>query len=251
MEQTLAARWWQWLVTHSRANVSVQTLSAVVLVAGVAGFALSIALNGVTIKEPPRQLPPLIAPAPGLPLLELLPPSPPPAPTPRQDDTGTTLHAVGPVSTVLVTPKPKEGDNDRPALACLTAEARGLLGHIERRFGRVQVVSTCRPGAFIAGTRRPSLHRDGRAVDFEAPAGQKEAVVAWLIENHKAGGTMTYKHYSHIHVDIGAHFVSLQSGAQSGGRITSRKSRCCRARTRRVRYDDWSAMGLNRWGSPT
>ena len=34
----------------------------------------------------------------------------------------------------------------------------------------------------------------------------------WLIANHKAGGTMTYAGMSHVHVDIGTHFVALNSG---------------------------------------
>jgi hypothetical protein len=40
-------------------------------------------------------------------------------------------------------------------------------------------------------------------------------VVQWLIANHKTGGTMTYAGMSHIHVDVGQHFVALNSG---GGR---------------------------------
>jgi hypothetical protein len=38
--------------------------------------------------------------------------------------------------------------------------------------------------------------------------------VSWLIANHKSGGTMTYRGMSHIHVDIGYHFVSLGSGGR-------------------------------------
>ena len=97
---------------------------------------------------------------------------------------------------------------------CLTSSARALLGRIESQFGRVQVISTCRPGARIAGSGRISRHASGNAVDFNA-GGRKAAVVRWLIANHKAGGTMTYAGMSHIHVDIGYRFVSLNSG---GGR---------------------------------
>jgi uncharacterized protein YcbK (DUF882 family) len=98
---------------------------------------------------------------------------------------------------------------------CLTPAARALLGRIEAQFGRVQVVSTCRPGARIAGTGRISRHASGNAVDFNAPGGRKAAVVRWLIANHHSGGTMTYAGMAHIHVDIGPRFVSLNSG---GGR---------------------------------
>jgi uncharacterized protein YcbK (DUF882 family) len=97
---------------------------------------------------------------------------------------------------------------------CLTPAARALLGRIEAQFGAMQIISTCRPGARIAGSGRISRHASGNAIDFSA-GGRKGAVVRWLIANHKSGGTMTYSDMSHIHVDIGPHFVSL--GAYSGG----------------------------------
>ena len=96
---------------------------------------------------------------------------------------------------------------------CLTPAARALLGRIEAQFGAMQLISTCRPGARIAGSGRISRHASGNAVDFSA-GGRKGAVVRWLIANHKAGGTMTYSNMSHVHVDIGPHFVSL--GAHGG-----------------------------------
>lgn len=99
-----------------------------------------------------------------------------------------------------------------PSRTCLTPAARGLLARIEAEFGKIRVVSTCRPGAVIAGSGRPSRHASGNAVDFVAPAGKKSDVVRWLIANHRAGGVMTYARMSHIHVDIGRRFVSLASG---------------------------------------
>ena len=96
--------------------------------------------------------------------------------------------------------------------ACLTSEARALLGRIEARFGSVEIVSTCRPGAVIAGSGKPSKHRYGQAIDFNA-GGRKGAIVSWLIANHHSGGTMTYAGMSHIHVDVGYHFVSLNSAS--------------------------------------
>lgn len=92
--------------------------------------------------------------------------------------------------------------------SCLTAPARSLLSRIEQKFGPVQVISTCRPGARIAGTGKISRHASGNAVDFSA-GGRKGAILNWLIANHRSGGTMTYSHMNHIHVDIGPHFVSL------------------------------------------
>jgi Peptidase M15 len=96
---------------------------------------------------------------------------------------------------------------------CLTRETRNLLGRIESRFGRVQLISTCRPGARIATTGKVSKHASGQAIDFNPPSGKKQELVRWLIANHKSGGTMTYRDMSHIHVDIGYHFVSLGSAS--------------------------------------
>jgi len=94
---------------------------------------------------------------------------------------------------------------------CLTAPARALLERIEAKFGLVQLISTCRPGATIAGTGRPSKHASGDAIDFDAGS-RKEQIVEWLIANHRDGGTMTYPDLDHIHVDIGPHFVSIAGG---------------------------------------
>lgn len=98
---------------------------------------------------------------------------------------------------------------------CLTAAARGLLNRIEAQFGTVQLVSTCRPGATIRNTGRPSRHASGNAIDFNA-GGRKGAIVSWLRANHHNGGTMTYANMSHIHVDIGPRFVKLNFGGRRG-----------------------------------
>ena len=94
---------------------------------------------------------------------------------------------------------------------CLTAEVRALLDRVERQFGPVKTISTCRPGAFIAGTGHPSRHASGNAVDFLAGT-RKAAIVEWLIANHRDGGTMTYADMDHIHIDVGPHFVSIANG---------------------------------------
>jgi hypothetical protein len=111
--------------------------------------------------------------------------------------------------------------------ACLTSAARALLSRIEQNFGRMQIVSTCRPGARIRGTGRVSRHASGNAIDFNAGS-RKGAVIRWLIANHRSGGTMTYAGMSHIHVDIGYHFVSLSSGGRkrtaSRGKWSNRMS---------------------------
>lgn len=102
----------------------------------------------------------------------------------------------------------EEDDNPAAPRSCLTSAARDLLARIEAEFGNMRVVSTCRPGATIAGTGRPSRHANGNAVDFDA-GGRKAEILAWLIANHHDGGIMTYPAMDHVHVDIGSRFVSI------------------------------------------
>jgi uncharacterized protein YcbK (DUF882 family) len=92
--------------------------------------------------------------------------------------------------------------------SCLSSDARALLNQIEAKFGRVEIVSTCRRGARIATSGRRSKHASGEAIDFRV-SGRKRQVVQWLINNHSDGGTMTYNDMDHIHVDVGQHFVAL------------------------------------------
>ena len=107
---------------------------------------------------------------------------------------------------------------------CLVPAARALLARLEMRFGAVRVVSTCRRGAVIAGTRRASLHRYGKAIDFVAPAGGKAAVVRWLREN-SPGVTMTYHGMVHIHTDVGTYRrVIIGAGSRRSARRQSRVS---------------------------
>jgi hypothetical protein len=106
---------------------------------------------------------------------------------------------------------------------CLTPSARALLGRIEGKFGAVKIISTCRPGATIAGSGRPSRHASGNAIDFDA-GGRKAQIVSWLVANHKSGGTMTYPAMSHVHVDVGPHFVSLAGGRRYASWSSRRKA---------------------------
>ena len=107
-----------------------------------------------------------------------------------------------------VTAEAKSYSSSSGSGSCLTSEARALLGRIQARFGKVEIISTCRKGARIAKTGRPSKHASGQAIDFRIP-GRKREVVKWLIANHGSGGTMTYSDMDHIHVDVGSHFVAL------------------------------------------
>lgn len=87
--------------------------------------------------------------------------------------------------------------------SCLTGQTRALLEEAERHFGvTFHLVSTCRPGAIIAGTNHPSEHRYGKAVDLLPPPGRKAEVVRWFYA-HAPGVTMTYARMPHIHFDTG------------------------------------------------
>lgn len=121
-----------------------------------------------------------------------------------EEPLSVALH--GPAATA-----PAFRDSPEAPRACLTAAARALLDRIEQKFGRVRVVSTCRAGATIAGSGRPSRHASGNAVDFDAGP-RKAEILEWLIATHRSGGVMTYHGMDHIHVDIGPHFVSIAGG---------------------------------------
>jgi uncharacterized protein YcbK (DUF882 family) len=120
-------------------------------------------------------------------------------------------------------------DPDAPR-KCLSKAAHELLDKVEAQFGPVRVISTCRPGARIAGSGRISRHASGNAVDFEA-GNRKGEIIKWLVANHKTGGTMTYPDMSHIHIDIGQHFVSLAGGRKyaSSNTGSSRRTRVASA----------------------
>jgi len=147
-------------------------------------------------------------------LAPLIPPVPQPAirpqrlaalPEPR------LAALIPPVPQLAQRPPHRDGRSDG-LRACLKPAARELLDRIEGEFGPVQIVSTCRPGARIAGSGRTSKHASGEAIDFDAGS-RKGNVVRWLIANHTSGGTMTYNDMSHIHVDIGQHFVALNASS--------------------------------------
>lgn len=135
----------------------------------------------------------------------------------------TCLVAIVTVVANAAAPIQSESKSASTSRSCLTSEARALLQRIESQFGSVKVVSTCRPGAKIAGTGRPSRHASGNAVDFTAGS-RKDAILRWLVANHRSGGTMTYPGLDHIHVDIGRHFVSLAGSARYAQKDRALKS---------------------------
>jgi hypothetical protein len=163
------------------------------------------------VPQPARR--PARTAAPGPQLAPLIPPVPQPAIRPLR------LAALPEqrLAPLLVPPVPqlarrplKRDSKSIHLLACLKPAARELLDRIEGEFGPMEIISTCRPGARIAGSGRISKHARGEAIDFEAGS-RKGDVVRWLIANHKTGGTMTYSDMSHVHVDVGQHFVALNA----------------------------------------
>lgn len=87
---------------------------------------------------------------------------------------------------------------------CLPMKLRSLLSTIESQYGPVQVISTHRPGARIAGTHHASLHASCRAVDFHPAKGRYREVLAYL-QNNWDGGIGTYSGtLHHLHVDVGS-----------------------------------------------
>lgn len=110
----------------------------------------------------------------------------------------------------------------KASTGCLPGELKATLNQLESRFGRMQVISTHRPGARVRGTGRRSKHADCRAVDFRPAKGQQAAVVAWLRANHSGGlGTYSGRH-NHIHIDNGGNHT-WHNG--SGGRTRLARGR--------------------------
>ena len=105
-------------------------------------------------------------------------------------------------------PKSKSGSagSSSTSLACLPPELRSALADVEQKFGAVTVISTHRPGAVIAGTGRPSQHRDCGAVDFR-PSGNRRAIVAFLRNDPRVKGLGLYRS-GHIHIDAGPYRVT-------------------------------------------
>ncbi len=86
---------------------------------------------------------------------------------------------------------------------CLPPSLKTMLTTIEKRFGKVKVLSTYRKGARIAGTNRPSRHASCRAVDFHPARGAYKAVLSYLRKHHD-GGLGTYSgRMRHLHIDDG------------------------------------------------
>lgn len=104
--------------------------------------------------------------------------------------------------------------------SCLTADTRAVLARLEGRVGTVSIVSTCRPGATIAGTQRPSFHRYGKAVDFNTR--RKAEAIAFL--RTQGVFVMTYCGMSHVHFNTGQVGASF-CGSNAYARATKKRWR--------------------------
>ena len=72
---------------------------------------------------------------------------------------------------------------------------------VESKFGKIRILSSCRPGATVRKTGRPSMHRYCRAVDFNPPRGKYRQVARYL-KTTWGGGVGTYSgRFNHIHID--------------------------------------------------
>lgn len=75
------------------------------------------------------------------------------------------------------------------------------LRELESMFGKIRIISSCRKGARVRKTGRPSMHSYCRAVDFIPPRGLYWKVAIWLKLNWSGGvGTYSGRH-NHIHID--------------------------------------------------
>lgn len=112
--------------------------------------------------------------------------------------------ALGVLSTL---PDETEAGSD-----CLPRELRSRLSEINKKFGKVEIISTYRGGARMP-SGRTSFHASCRAVDFNPPRGKYSQVASWLKSSH-GGGVGTYScGMHHIHIDNGprVRFHSCQS----------------------------------------
>jgi len=91
---------------------------------------------------------------------------------------------------------------DAAPTRCLPAKIKSALKSL-KRFGKIQIISTYRPGARIAGTRRRSKHASCRAVDFHI-RGNRRAALRWLRKQRLE--VITYGcAMHHIHIAPGSY----------------------------------------------
>lgn len=109
--------------------------------------------------------------------------------------------------------------------SCLPGSLKSTLNTINKKFGRVNVVSTHKPGARIAGSRKRSYHASCRAVDFIPARGTYKRVLSYLKKTHK-GGLITYScSMHHIHIDNGPNYRGHKCFGKHGHKHYKKKKR--------------------------
>jgi hypothetical protein len=87
---------------------------------------------------------------------------------------------------------------------CLPLSIKQQLTYIGRTYGPVTIISGYRPGARIAGTRRPSYHASCQAVDFKVRGKGAQSRAVQYLKKNWSGGVGTYSGcMSHVHIDTG------------------------------------------------
>lgn len=75
------------------------------------------------------------------------------------------------------------------------------LMEVERLYGPITIISSCRPGATVKNSGRPSMHSYCRAIDFN-PVRSAYSAVANFLKRTWSGGVGTYSgRFNHIHID--------------------------------------------------
>lgn len=117
-----------------------------------------------------------------------------PGPSPRVLAVAAAVIAVG---TLTIIPDELDASS-----SCLPGELKARLAAVNKKFGKVAIISTYRGGARMP-SGRTSYHASCRAVDFKPPRGKYAEVASWLKSTH-GGGVGTYScGMHHIHIDSG------------------------------------------------
>lgn len=87
---------------------------------------------------------------------------------------------------------------------CLPPSIKSVLKTVERKFGKIHVISSRGKRPRLASGKR-SYHESCRAADFYL-RGNKRAAISWLKLNW-SGGVITYSgRMNHVHIDNGPRY---------------------------------------------
>lgn len=91
--------------------------------------------------------------------------------------------------------------NYHASRSCLPASVKAELRKLEKKFGKVRIISTYRKNARVKKTGRRSKHASCRAVDFKIR--NKKAAWKYIRRTWKGGAGVYYGRLNHIHIDNG------------------------------------------------